>query len=627
MCWVKEVSEDEKGENKNMTYMQSGGSNNTSIYRDRSNLLLKPRTISRQGSHGVDKHSFKSYASALMDMPLFGVESTPRNKLEILVSGDRQGVVTMSAFGYFSIGCIDLSGAFESAGISSSKAPEVRHVCLSDNLRMLIAILECDEHVRLVTVDTSVLAERSNELRHIASQSGHVSELIAYVQTALLDMSKQWESGMTALKKHMAPLEHQLKCFDRPNTPEQELFMMLTCGVTSAALQAYIDNLQEQSLQRLAKTLDSACASVEEVATNTLAHSTQGLVFRLHDMLGLAQWKEKFEPIGLKVEMAENLLDAAKLLFLKVQQVLTWVRDARANFAAFTVWLQTVWRKNQKPDDSGGNQASKKHFAHIDIDRLVNLLSSKLLHDHITEQFQLGPLSVSQDPSDPTQLSSPTLPSQTFFSSSPASWTSAGRYVDPHVSLQQAFAGLVDNWRKAFHCTSETVSKAFNPVENRELQGAVPRLLDVAHFNSDFFVVLGSKQGDLTMFRRSTLPRDKPQMVVKRASLSGVQELTDVRFYNDTSVLLTFQQDGRRYIGDYKYSIMYDRDSADQDTSQLERQRPLVPSGWTTANLVCQGKRGIAIVFTGNKRLCLLDIEDEEDDEDDDDDDGDEVMG
>jgi hypothetical protein len=40
---------------------------------------------------------------------------------------------------------------------------------------------------------------------------------------------------------------------------------------------------------------------------------------------------------------------------------------------------------------------------------------------------------------------------------------------------------------------------------------------------------------------------------------------------------------------------------------------------WTTTGLVCQGKRGIAAVFTSNRRLCILDIEDDEDDAIDDD--------
>jgi len=39
--------------------------------------------------------------------------------------------------------------------------------------------------------------------------------------------------------------------------------------------------------------------------------------------------------------------------------------------------------------------------------------------------------------------------------------------------------------------------------------------------------------------------------------------------------------------------------------------------GWETSNLVCQGKRGIALVFTSNKRLQVFDIEEDEDEESD----------
>jgi len=533
MCWTKELESKESSDDDGLfdfarEEKAQRTMTNDSYYCDRTHLLLKVEQPRNQRDH-QEVASFKSYASALMDMPLFGVDNTPREQLEVLVSGDTSGVVTIGAFGYFPIGCIDLSGAFESTG---DGLPRVCHLRLSSDLRMLLVILESQEQYRVVSIDTNVLGEQSNELRYVAAQCGHISEQVDNVQNSIQEMAKQWAEGMSALQKHIEPLAHQLKCFERPNTPEQELFMMLTCGVTSAALQRYIADLQEQGLQRLGKMLDTTCATVEDIAANSLVHAIEVLVFRLHDMLGLAEWTQKFQPIGLSAKMVKNLLEAAQLLLLKAQETLTFVREARANFAAFTVWLQTVWRKNQKNEQGGDEpQRGKRLDAHIDIDRLVKLLSRQLLHHHITEQFKSANLSC-QD--------------QAEF------WTTATQATRTELSLQQSFEELKNSWNKAFHMTSETVSAAFKPVENEILPGVKKRLVDMTFASDRFFVALsqGSSQLVLMHRRSDNGPAGISCMETVEVSLEGVRELTDIRFYNDEKLLVTFlDENGSRCLG------------------------------------------------------------------------------
>ena len=114
---------------------------------------------------------------------------------DILVSGDSSGVVTLSAYGFFPVGCIDLSAAFESYSIPPSKStksnskvslsrPTVINVSLSPDLQILSVvlrakILDAESNDRnpdkdgtketlyryhLVIIDTSLLWTRRNEL-------------------------------------------------------------------------------------------------------------------------------------------------------------------------------------------------------------------------------------------------------------------------------------------------------------------------------------------------------------------------------------------------------------------------------------------------------------------------------
>mmetsp|Transcript_12717 Transcript_12717/g.22666 ORF Transcript_12717/g.22666 Transcript_12717/m.22666 type:complete len:711 (+) Transcript_12717:77-2209(+) len=573
-------------DNKVITHGPVHGSH--SRYRDRSSLLLPVRKVDTEAH---DKSMFKSHASALMGTPLFGVDSAPLTELEVLISGDNAGIVTMSAFGYFSIGCVDLSGAFPKR---PRDAPlRVCKARLSEDLSMLLAVLECESNVRIVTVDTQILSSRADELQHVAAQCGHVSESLASIQDAVDTMSKVWTEGIGALQKHIEPLQHQLRNFDRPNTAEQELFMMLTCGVTSAALQHYIADLREPQLRKLGKTLDDTCSRMNAIAAETLGHAAQALVFRLHDLLGLAEWKEKFSLIGLNKKVLKALLDRSHALLLKAQEIAILVQEARANFAAFSTWLQLVWSKNQKQQPGEAGATSRKHLIQVDIDRLVKLFSQQLLHDHITEQFKASSLRLAKPPSV---------------------WTSSTHASDNTLSLRQALEATSSDWAAAFHMTSEKVSAAFRPVENHPIDDVEQRLIDIRSDGEMFYVVIGDGTNTVRIGSRSISNGSGDSLKFSSISVQDAAAIHDVRFYNADHLLLTYtSQDQERFVGQFAF-----KDPS--PTGTVSRSRVLKPQSWQTSGLECQGKRGIMAVFTSNRQLCVLDVEDDEDDEEDEED-------
>mmetsp|Transcript_19783 Transcript_19783/g.38762 ORF Transcript_19783/g.38762 Transcript_19783/m.38762 type:complete len:697 (-) Transcript_19783:299-2389(-) len=549
-------------------------------YNDRAALLPEVEMSQSQ--------DFKSYASALMDMPLFGVENKSRETLEVLVSGDTSGVVTLGAFGYFPVGCIDLAGAFP--GNHGSK-PSVRKVKLSQDMRTLLTLLQLENELRVVSVDTSVLAERSDELRHVAAQYGHIGELITFAEKAVAEMSKAWGGATTALKNHLEPLQQQLQNFQRPNTAEQELFMMLTCGVTSLPLQHYIDHIQEHSLLRLAKALDTACASMEETCVRKLARAAEALVFRLEDMHGLARWEDRFGLIGLDKKTTLQLLSASQQLLLKSHEVLTWTRDARANFAAYSVWLQTVWLKTNQH-----RRANVKHFAHVDSDRLVSVLSRELLHPHLTEHFEADKLA--------------------HVDKSPI-YSTASLHSMTRDSLKSVLAGLQSTWQAAFHMTSDAVSGSFRPMNNLRLPPVHPRRVDLAFASNGTWRAALAVDSALNQISIVAAPKENAALDLE---LPGVQAVQDVQFYSADVLLLTYiDVEGRRCLGQAR--VESDPTAEQQG---VYRNRVLQPSNRKTLGLICQASRGVALIFTDHGRLQLFDVENDEGDDDDDDDDDDE---
>ena len=175
--------------------------------------------------------------------------------------------------------------------------------------------------------------------------------------------------------------------------------MMLTCGVASGALQHYISGLFEGSLARLAKILDVACATMEMISTHSLMAAAEALTFRLSDLVGLSEWQHRFNAIGVTVDEMKSVLNAAELLMLKTAQIGLWVRDARANFLAVTLWLRGVVRKQAAASEGesgageagtglGGRDNKTTPLPLPDTQRLVQLLEPGMNMDQEEDYYQ-----------------------------------------------------------------------------------------------------------------------------------------------------------------------------------------------------------------------------------------------
>jgi len=261
-------------------------------------------------------------------------------------------------------------------------------------------------------------------------------------------------------------------------------------------------------------------------------------VFHLHDLMGLAQWTENFESIGLNAEVLKNILGKAQLLLLKVQETLTWIHDARVNFAALVVWLLTVRRKM---DDN--SRIGNKPLPMVDSDRVVGLLSKQLAHPHITSQFFNQPLE--EDESLVSMIWNTSM-----YSSS---------------SLQQTFDDIESSWKKAFHMTSEEVSATFRPMDNVLLPCTEKRLVDVSFQNDGFRIVIGSP--DSCSIKILCLQSGNSETSFE---FQDAKSISDIRFYKEDQVLVVYMDhEDRRLL-----ALLSVEPSG---TLNLEKQRELLP--------------------------------------------------
>eukprot|EP00947_MAST-08B_sp_MAST-8B-sp1_P005477 g5477.t1 len=338
--------------------------------------------------------------------------------LDVLVSGDNGGVVTLSALGFFPIGRVSLSGAVD---LTEDSIPRVSHVCLSADLSTLSVVLVTerqrrrgaagratagvggrgggtgsgsdddsasvdeeghadgygheDSEVRrrhhLVTVDTSLLWDRRHELLQVATQCGHIGGLLSHVGQAIGDMEKRWTDAVSALKSQVDTLRKLLDTHGRTAEPRAELFTLFTTGTPSpAVVQFFTQKLTEQGLGRLQKTLDTACSELEAFLVQHVQLATENVVFRLTELIGLARWERRFRPVGLTPPVLAALTAGAEALMVKAEEMLVDVRETRVKFGALFVWLVRVAHRM-----AGENRGpATRDMRMVDVERVAALL-------------------------------------------------------------------------------------------------------------------------------------------------------------------------------------------------------------------------------------------------------------
>ena len=114
----------------------------------------------------------------------------------------------------------------------------------------------------------------------------------------------------------------------------------LILGVASPALNQFLSqNLSEQGLTRLLKSVESACVTVESIFGDHIMRLSQCLIYRASELRGMSAVKDDFENVGLFYTDVDILVESCQLLALKAEEALREVQLARKNFKTFLSWL------------------------------------------------------------------------------------------------------------------------------------------------------------------------------------------------------------------------------------------------------------------------------------------------
>ncbi|KAG0565222.1 hypothetical protein KC19_8G174800 [Ceratodon purpureus] len=295
-----------------------------------------------------------------------------QQRLYILCSGDRNGIICLSAFGVFPIGKLDIRDLTISGMVAEYKSvakPVSRlldasalEVSLSEDLRNMTVICSGAQSVEslqamagaesrasglyAISVDTSLLGDRRKELRQVALQASSVEELLEVVEGTVTVMRKHWSEAISTFEDKFRSLSTLLLEHGSPVKPRDEFLSLLACGSASAALHQFLAaSLGEAGLKRLAKSIDTAGRELHNLIAEHLQPAAEIIAFRVGELRGLSRWRSRLRRIGLHETLMEDAMENAGMLLVQVERLLRTVSDTTGQFRLFFVWLTKSLRQ------------------------------------------------------------------------------------------------------------------------------------------------------------------------------------------------------------------------------------------------------------------------------------------
>lgn len=295
--------------------------------------------------------------------------NSSRERLNILCSGDKDGIICFSIFGVFPVGKINIG----ELPISCSKETGISYtlhdaslfkVTLSKDLRQLIVLCygaltertpDSKHGLYTLLINTSVFQKRHKELYQVALQVSNIEELQDVILNSLKALHKQWSDSMNTFREKFRLLSSLLVDHGLDSSPQDELVNLL-CGVpVSDALRQFLENsLSEGGLKRLAKNIDSTGKEMHSIIGGHLQPAAEVLSFRVGELKGLSRWHLRLQSIGLDENLVDQAMEDAGMLVVQIERLLRILSETIYQFQNFFTWLIKSLRQlnNEPPSQS-----------------------------------------------------------------------------------------------------------------------------------------------------------------------------------------------------------------------------------------------------------------------------------
>ncbi|XP_014664104.1 PREDICTED: anaphase-promoting complex subunit 4-like, partial [Priapulus caudatus] len=211
---------------------------------------------------------------------------------------------------------------------------------------MLSILLECAEpnmkELYFYSFNMDLLCKRHMEIQILASKFGQISSLMAYLDATITAMTEAWEDILLEMDLKLAKFAEEKAKLDSGSVSD-DFLQLLMFGTCSAELQQFLlYELTEKGLKKLGHSLETSYSNVQKLVLKHLQSVTQALAYHLGDVMGMAQWKDKFGALGLTPENLQVVSRSVGSFMLKATELQQVIDNSMKNFKAFFRWLYVV---------------------------------------------------------------------------------------------------------------------------------------------------------------------------------------------------------------------------------------------------------------------------------------------
>ncbi|KAE8748988.1 hypothetical protein FOCC_FOCC004155 [Frankliniella occidentalis] len=265
--------------------------------------------------------------------------------LNILLVGQEGSKLSLSIFGLFPCGVIDLQPYMKEAGCVSCGS--VVDAAVSDDLKTMCVFVEEEKKLEststnngrkiwAVILETPLLASHSKELYTLALKQGHISSLQGYLSSTMQAITEAWESILLEMDSKLASYASTVA----DGSVAADFLDLLMLGVPSAELELFLQrDLTEKGLKKLSHSIELSYTNIQKFVQKHVHCVGTSVSFHLTELRGMARHLERYAPLGLSEETVAASLSAAGAFLVKATEVQQVIDNSMKKNKAFFRWL------------------------------------------------------------------------------------------------------------------------------------------------------------------------------------------------------------------------------------------------------------------------------------------------
>lgn len=268
----------------------------------------------------------------------------------LIFVGSRDGIISLSAFGTFSIGEIQLPQRPEVLSISSMKN-QTRHMVLTrDETGLSLVPLSVDfiHKYGLYLMDVTVIPVK------LLAVLEYIKDTLALVQGEMKVMSEANREFLTSLsgviEMDKTDTDPKFPGYNPPTMPKTQLIALraesalldaLLTGIANDSIEYWLkDILKEKGIKKWRKLCFNSYDNIRKFLFENLLPACERTLLLLTELRGLAKWAERGIPLGLDPELLDTCVEKV-VAMASIANNLIWSLNSQFQlYRFFSSWIE-----------------------------------------------------------------------------------------------------------------------------------------------------------------------------------------------------------------------------------------------------------------------------------------------